>query len=47
LELLKSRGDRLERLVGQPFALSEFREALRTALFTGRSGAVKTVFQIE
>ncbi len=47
LELLKNRGDRLERLVGEPFALSDFREALRTALFTGRSGAVKTVFQIE
>ena len=46
LELLGSWGDRLERLVGEPFALSDYREALRAALFTGRSGAIKTVFQI-
>ena len=46
LELLKTWGDRLERLVGEPFALSDYRDALRAALFTGRSGAVKTVFQI-
>ncbi len=44
LKMLGSWGDRLSPLVGEPFALSDYREAFREALFSGRRGAVKTVF---
>lgn len=46
LELLKSWGDRLTPLVSEPYELTDYRRALRSALFTGDSGSVKTVFRI-
>lgn len=46
LEILKSWGERLSKLVSEPYELTDYRRALRSALFTGDSGAVKTVFGI-
>jgi len=46
LEFLKNHGDRLEALVGEPFSLGDYRQALKNALFAGASGAVKTVFRV-
>ncbi len=46
LDLLRLHGKQFERLVGQPFPLTDYRKALRAALFAGSSGAVKTVFQL-
>lgn len=44
LERLHEWGPKLEPLVGTPFELADYREALRCALTTGRSRSVKTVF---
>jgi threonine dehydrogenase-like Zn-dependent dehydrogenase len=38
-------GEKLRALVGEPFPLENWREALRTAMSTGASGTVKTVFR--
>ncbi len=46
IDLLETWGDRLARLVSQPYRLHEHRHALRSALFTARSGVVKTLFRI-
>jgi len=46
IDLMKSRGGELGALVGAPFALHDFRGAFAAALRTGRSGAVKTVFNL-
>ncbi len=47
VEMLSDWGDRLAPLVGEPFALGDYRRAFQAALFTGVSGAAKTVFRIE
>jgi threonine dehydrogenase-like Zn-dependent dehydrogenase len=46
LQMLQTTGPDLEPLVGAPFALEDYRIALRNALFTGRSKTIKTVFRI-
>lgn len=46
LELLAQIGTELRPLLGQPFALSEYREAVRAALNTRESRSVKTVFRV-
>lgn len=46
LELLAKMGAELRSLVGEPFALSEWRSAVRAALRTGESRSVKTVFRV-
>jgi threonine dehydrogenase-like Zn-dependent dehydrogenase len=43
LDMMAEHGSKLAGLVGEPFALTDYREALGDALSTGRSGAVKTV----
>ncbi len=45
-DVLCSWADRLVRLTGEPFALDDYRAAFHTALFTGASRSVKTVFRI-
>ncbi len=47
IELLSKHGAGLARLVGEPFGLRDYRTAIRSALNTGQSGIVKTVFRIE
>lgn len=47
IELMRSWKDRLVELVSAPFALPDYRAALRSALNTGTSGVAKTVFAIE
>ena len=44
--LLERMGDRLLPLIGELFALKEYRQAIQAALSTGRSGAAKTVFDL-
>jgi threonine dehydrogenase-like Zn-dependent dehydrogenase len=46
LEILSSWGSALRLLVGEPFGLRDYRAALRSALHTGESGSVKTVFRV-
>jgi len=46
IDLLQTWGDRLAHLVSQPYRLHEHRHALRSAMYTARSGAVKTLFRI-
>jgi threonine dehydrogenase-like Zn-dependent dehydrogenase len=46
LELLSKMGEALRPLVGEPFALTEWRSAVRAALRTGESRSVKTVFRV-
>ena len=46
IDVLRQCGDKLARLVGDPFELADYRAAFASALFAGRSGAVKTVFRI-
>jgi threonine dehydrogenase-like Zn-dependent dehydrogenase len=45
LERLGPIADQAAALVGEPFALTDYRAAFRAALDTGTSGTVKTVFQ--
>lgn len=47
LELLDPWAGRLEPLVGDPFKLTDYRAAFRSALNTGASRVVKTVFAID
>ncbi len=47
LELMLKSKANLAALVGEPFALRDFRAAFRSALHTSTSGAVKTVFRID
>lgn len=46
IEALETWADRLVELVGEPFELADYRRAIRAAMFTGQSGAIKTVFRI-
>lgn len=46
IELMRTHGRELSKLVGEPFELADFRTAFSSALNTGRSGSVKTVFRI-
>jgi len=46
IELIRSWGSRLEKLVGAPYSLGDYRAAFRSAMDTGRSGVVKTVFAV-
>ncbi|MEE9295475.1 MAG: zinc-binding dehydrogenase [Phycisphaerae bacterium] len=46
IEAVQSWSEKLVRLVGEPFELSDYRRALHAALFTGVSRSVKTVFRI-
>lgn len=47
LELLGQCGSQVLPLVGSPFALRDYRKALQTAINTGATQSVKTVFRIE
>ena len=47
IEAMKTCGEALARLVGKPFELEDHRAAFRSALNTGRSGTIKTVFKIQ
>jgi threonine dehydrogenase-like Zn-dependent dehydrogenase len=47
LRLLRERAEELAPLVGATFPLSEYRQALASALHSGRSGVVKTAFVME
>jgi len=47
LDLLVEHGASLRGLVGAPFVLRDYRQALRTALHAGATGSVKTVFRID
>jgi threonine dehydrogenase-like Zn-dependent dehydrogenase len=47
IELMRTWGPRLAALVGPPHALSDHRAALASAINTGRSRVVKTVFAIQ
>ncbi len=46
LEALTKHASTLRPLVGSPFAMCDYRDALRTALNTDTSASVKTVFRI-
>jgi len=46
IELMRTWGPRLAALVGPPHDLHDYRAAIASALNTGRSGVVKTVFAI-
>ena len=46
IEAMKTCGESLSELVGEPFDLENYQAAFQSALNTGRSGAVKTVFRI-
>lgn len=46
IEQMRTWGPRLARLVGPPYGLTDFRAALRSALSTGQSRVVKTVFAV-
>ncbi len=47
IEIMKTWGGKLSQLVSAPFALSDYHAAFRSALNTGQSRVVKTVFAIE
>ena len=40
-------GEKLRPLVGEPYSLGQWRQALRTAMSTGPTRTVKTVFRID
>ena len=46
IDLMKSLGDKLKQLVGPPFALTDYRAALKAAINTGASRIVKTVIAV-
>lgn len=46
IDLMRSWGKRLAPLVGKTHVLSDYRAAIRSALDTGRSGVVKSVFAV-
>ncbi len=46
IDLMRTWGEKLARMVGEPFALEDYRAAFSSAIQTGRSGVVKTVFTI-
>jgi threonine dehydrogenase-like Zn-dependent dehydrogenase len=46
IDLMKQTGGRLRDLVGRSFRLHDYREAIDHALYTGKSGVVKTIFDL-
>ncbi len=46
IELMEHWGSRLSKMVSEPFALSDYRAAFRSALNTGQSGVAKTIFRV-
>ena len=46
IDLMSTWGAKLAKLVGPPFALADFRRAFASALNTGQSRTVKTVFAV-
>lgn len=46
LQMLTQCGEQLSPLLSEPYPLEQFREGVRSALFTSQSGHVKTVFRI-
>ncbi len=46
LRILTKNGDDLEPLLSDPYPLENYLAGVRSALFTGRSGHVKTIFRI-
>ena len=46
IRLLEQMGERLLPLIGERFSLNDYRHAVQAAMSTGRSGAVKTVFDL-
>ncbi len=47
LDMLAQCGPKLRHLVGEPFELYDYRQAIQTALHAGQTGSVKTVFRVE
>ena len=46
LDMLAKCGPDLRPLVGKPFALRDYKQAIQSALRTGTTGSIKTVFRI-
>ena len=46
IRLLEQMREKLLPLIGDRFSLTEYRQAIQGALSTGRSGAVKTIFDL-
>ena len=46
IQLLQQMGTSLLPLVGERFPLKDYRQAIQSALYTGQSGSVKTVFDL-
>lgn len=46
IRLLEEMGDKLLPLIGTGFPLKAYRQAIQAAMSTGRSGAVKTIFDL-
>ncbi|MCZ6679901.1 MAG: alcohol dehydrogenase catalytic domain-containing protein [Candidatus Poribacteria bacterium] len=44
IQLLQKMGHRLLPLIGERFSLKDYRRAIQSALHTGKSGSVKTIF---
>ncbi len=47
LDMLAKCGHDLRPLVGKPFALRDYKQAIQSALHTGRTGSIKTVFRVQ
>ena len=47
LDMLAKCGGDLRPLVGEPFALQDYKQAIQTALHTGVTGSIKTVFRVQ
>ena len=47
IRLLEQMGDKLLPLIGEKFPLKKYRQAIQAAMSTGRSGAVKTIFDLQ
>ncbi len=47
IDLMKTWGPKLVKLVGPAFALRDYQAAIRSALHTGRTGVAKTIFRID
>lgn len=46
IRLLEEMGDKLVPLIGERFSLERYKQAIQAAMSTGRSGTVKTVFDL-
>lgn len=46
LRLLQNQGDQLLPLVGTPFSLRNYKQAIQTSLNTGKTASIKTVFDV-